>query len=178
MSKEGFLQDEENKKSLEKKKKLESKKVWEQSDIIEKKRQKKLQTEESLSKLKEMIRDGDMDISSLNFVKNIAEDGIIDSEEIKEIMLKIDDINNNPEVSRYLPDELRITRDEYLQALKNEKKKQLLLWKVEEALWHIGAQVSSGRKIGFNIFATMALILNRNLVLIQENHIDIKRSLI
>jgi uncharacterized membrane protein YebE (DUF533 family) len=74
-----------------------------------------------------MIRDGDMDSSAVNFVNNIARDGLIDSQEIQEIMTKIDQINDNPEVSRYLPEELRITRDEYLQALKDEEKKKLLL---------------------------------------------------
>ncbi len=177
MSKEGFIQDEENKKSLERKKKTESKKQQEQNEIVEKKKRKKIETEENLSKLKEMIRDGDMDTSAVNFIKDIARDGVIDSEEIQDILWKIDAIHTNPEVSRYLPEELRITRDEYLQALKDEEKKQIVLWKVENALWHLANQVSSGRKIGFNIFATMALILNKNLVVIQENHIDIKRNL-
>lgn len=177
MNEKAFLWDDENKKLREKKKKVEEKNLEETNQIIEKKRKKKIETEEHLSKLKEAIQDGKIDVSAVEFAKDIWQDGIIDSEEISEILTKIDQINDNPKITRYLPEELRITKEEYLQALKDEEKKHILLLKVDDALWHLALQVWNGWRLGLNIFASLSLLLDKNLVLIQENHIDIKRNL-
>lgn len=178
MSEKAFLWwDAENKRLKEKKKKIEEQNLQETNQIIEKKRRKKIETEERLSKLKEAIQEGKVDNSALKFASEISQDGVIDSEEISEILTKIDQINDNPKITRYLPEELRITKEEYLAALKNPEKKKLLLEKTDDALGHLALQVWSNGKLGLNIFASLILLLDRNLVLIQENHIDIKRNL-
>lgn len=176
MKKEDFIQDREAKESKEKKRRWDEQVRKDISNEAEKKVRRKRQTEENLAYLKEMVKQGDIDQKIAQIVQSTITEDVI-TIEVKDILEKIDEMNKSKEIHHYLPEELRVTKDEYIQAQKDEKKRKEVLAKIEEALSHIGAHIWVGKKLGCNMVALLALLFNKNLVFLQENHIDMKDNL-
>ncbi len=173
MKKEDYIRDQEAKNTKEKKKKQEEQTSKNLAFEKEKKLRQKRETEENLLRLKEGVKQGEID----EVLTQVAEKGKAEeseSTEIKELLKKIDEMNTDKELHHYLPEELRVTKTDIIQSVHDTQKQKEVLKKVEEALNHIVAQVWIGKKIGCNMVASLAGIFNKNLVTLQENYIDIK----
>lgn len=112
----------------------------------------------------------------LNVVKNIVEWKDLNNEEIEHIFEKIDEIESVENVDNILPKELRITKEEYLTSLKDYEFRQQILAKLDEALGHL--YMSSNPNFDMMWIFGMVSLLNKNLVKVQENTIDIKNNLL
>ena len=131
-------------------------------------------TDKDLEELKELFSKWLISKETLDSIikwKNIAKD------EIDEIFNKIDEIEVLKEIDKYLPKELRITKDEYLKAIKDPIFKTQVLVKINTALTIISNQITWDSPLWLNLFSWYLMLLDKNLFLVQENTIDIKESL-
>lgn len=135
----------------------------------------KLDKDKKLAFLKSMV---ERDLIAISTAEAIADGGELDASEIEEIFEKIDEIEETHDIDRILPADLRITKDEYLLALKDKPARQESLSKIDAALVHIYQSANPNPLSVLNFFGGFMAALDKNLVLVQENTIDIKRSLI
>jgi hypothetical protein len=83
--------------------------------------------------------------------------------ELEDIFEKIDAIDSEENIDSILPSELRINKEEYLQALENNEGKVLLLQKIHTALRYIDLRSRGHSHAGIAIFKAFFKLLNRNL---------------
>ncbi len=134
-------------------------------------------TEKKLSELKQAFEK--WNISSEQIIaeaQNIITELNIKPEQIEEILEKIDEIENTENVDKYLPQELRITKTEYNTALTNHEERKKTIKKISKALVIISNKLEPNMVSGVSLLTDL-MILDKNLVKLQENHIDIKKSL-
>jgi hypothetical protein len=134
----------------------------------------KIETSESLAELEELIKKW---IISKEIANKVKKWDIINEKEIKEIFKKIDEIEEIKNIDNYLPKELRITKEEYLKALKDKVFRIKTITKLNLALNFIADQLHYEDIWWINIFGSFLWLLDKNLIKIQENTIDIKDSL-
>lgn len=175
---ESWFLDEETKKreKLQKDEKESMKKLIEWQKRKEKLHE-KIEASEKLSHLKELLEEHKVDEEVIKSVEKIAEDNLIDHEEVKEILAHIEAIRKNPSIKKYLPKNLIITKKEYIAALKDKRKKEKALKKINDALGILAQSVNPTESTGINLFSGLWMLLDKNLVFLQERHIDIKHSL-
>lgn len=135
----------------------------------------RLEKDKGLAFLKSMVERGLIEVAT---AESIVSGEDLDSAEIEEIFSKIDEIENTHEIDRILPPEFRVSRDEYLLALKDAETRSATLGKLDLALDYIYQTVHPAPLSVLNFFGGFIAALDRNLVLVQENTIDIKRSLV
>lgn len=135
----------------------------------------RLEKDKGLAFLKSMV---ERDLIAVSTAEAIVSGDDLDSAVIEEIFQKIDDIEATHEIDRILPAELRITKDEYLTAMKDPDARKDALVKIDAALSYIYASVNPNPLSLLNFFGGFMAALDRNLVRVQENTIDIKRSLL
>lgn len=127
-----------------------------------------------LEKLKDLIMNG---IVEPTFVKEILQWEAIDDKQIEEIFEKIDEIESIKAIDKILPKELRISKEEYIWALNNVNQRIITLAKIDEALYYLYQSNWTDDVWGFNMFAWIFSLLNKNLQIVQWNYIDIKNDL-
>lgn len=155
---------------------IEQEKVIDFQKRKEKLRQ-QIETNNELSKLRDLLESNLLSEDDFNIIEDIVNDTEIDEFAVSKIFEKIDEIWNNPKIDLYLPLKLRITKEEYLQALKDKQKRDDLLKKLDNVLWVLAQHINSSNWDRLGIFSSFLWLLDRNLVIIQENIIDIKNSL-
>lgn len=160
----------EKEKTFERKRKIELSKKIEISKNCEK-------SEKELNKLKNLLDNWKLDSSTQDLIEKVMDSDIIWEEEIKQIFEKIDEIENNNDVSTYLPEESRITKDEYIQSLTDDIVRTKILVKLNTALTILANYISPDSSMWLNLFSGFIAVLDKNLIKIQENNIDIKKSL-
>ncbi len=102
----------------------------------------------------------------------------LDTSEVEVIFQKIDEIEAIRDIDRILPPEYRVHREEYIHALSDRTESELLLAKIDDALGYLYESSGAGNTMyGFFLFTGLFHVLNRNLVVVQGNMIDIKRSI-
>ncbi len=136
-----------------------------------------IETNNELTRLRDLLESWDLSIEDFYIIEDIVNHIEIDEFAVSKIFEKIDEIGNNPKIDLYLPLKLRITKEEYLQALKDTQKRDDLLKKIDKVLWVLAQHISSANWDRLGIFSSFLWLLDRNLVIIQENTIDIKNSL-
>lgn len=173
-----ILEEEENKKRKisEKQKKQQLEKVAKQQEKKEKLHQEEV-THDELENLKNLLEHHEIDDETIKKVQEIAADDTIDSQEMKEIFEMIEDFENSEEQKKYIPQEFQITKDEYAQALHDEDSRKETLTKLDTVLWILADHASPGAMRSLNVIWWLSLLLDKDLVVVQEKHIDIKRSL-
>ncbi len=181
MNVEAWKYSEQEKKKREKSEK--EKKKEKMKILKEMKRKKEIQeinkTEEFLKKLKDLIVDESHKLADRTrdvIEKAISED-IITKEEIENILEKIEEIESTEDIDRYLQKEDRITSEEYKKALSDDEARVIVMKKLNNALTILYRYTNSGDLTWLNLFSWYLAILDRKLVMIQENHIDIKENL-
>ena len=94
-----------------------------------------------------------------------------------ETKLIVDKIENIKDINNYLPQELRVTKDEYSQAVQDDIFRVKTLTKLQSALTLLSTQINPDTLTGLNIFSGFISVLDKNLVMIQEHNIDMKNNL-
>ena len=166
----------------EKKKKKITKKIWDKEQIkkivAENKKKAsvktKIETDEKLFSLKELIKKWYI---SEKTSKKIIDGERLWDEGIKEIFDKIDEIENIKDINKYLPLELRISRDDYKKAISNSLFRNKVMIKIDKALTILANQISWDYVWWINLFTWFLSVLDKNLIKIQENTIDLKENL-
>ncbi|NDK08834.1 hypothetical protein EOM39_06360 [Candidatus Gracilibacteria bacterium] len=124
-----------------------------------------------------MLEDGVLDYKTEELVEDIVEFDFITQSEIDEIFDKIDEIENTKDIDKILPDNLRITKEEYKKALNDDDFRVHTIQKVNNALGVIVRKINPKSGIGINIMGGFLYAIDRKLVKVQGNNIDVKNSL-
>ena len=161
----------------------------------QKKSEEELKREQELilkmEKTKEIIREEENISNDLQTLKDLLEKHIIDDtlvekvlskteinhEDIQEIFEKIDAIEDIDGIDEYLSKDMRVTKDEYLKATQDEEEYSKVTIKIHNALSVLAQHINPQQSWWVNIFSGFLLMLDKNLVTIQEHHIDMKDSL-
>jgi len=172
------LAEEEKKKKekTEKEKKEEQIKIIEQEKIKKEAREKKENTD-VLKRLEEMLEDWELSQDEIKELKHMVENVDISQEQVEEILEKIEEIENIEDIDKYLPKEFRITTEEYKQSLTDDIVRLKTLTKLWTASTILAEQVNPDSSSWMNLFSWYMIILDKNLVKVQENTIDVKQSL-
>ncbi|MCH2189084.1 hypothetical protein MK079_04635 [Candidatus Gracilibacteria bacterium] len=173
-----LAEQEKKKKESEKAKKEAQKKVVESAKKQQEVRE-HAKTDAALSHLKDLIEhhDIELDAKTLKSVEKAVSGQELDTEDIQEILEKIDEIENTEDVEQYLPDEMRITKEEYKQALVDDVFRVQVVTKIDSALTLIAQNINPNANLSLNIFSGYLAVLDKKLISLQENHIDIKDNL-
>lgn len=144
-----------------------------------------------MEKTKEIIREEENISNDLQTLKDLLEKHIIDDtlvekvlskteinhEDIQEIFEKIDVIEDIDGIDEYLTKDMRVTKDEYLQATQDDETYKRVTFKIQNALALLAQHINPQQSWWVNIFSGFLVMLDKNLVTIQEHHIDLKDSL-
>lgn len=174
------FQENENKK----RKKNEKVKSSEKEKILKYRKQKEkiqktVEAHDELNHLRELIESGVVSQNAIEHIEQIAQDPTLEDKEVREIVLKIQEIHENEYMQKYIPKDLFLKKEDYLRALTNPQFAEKVLAKVNEVLWILAQHINPTSRAGINIFASFALFLvDKKLIQAQENHIDIKYSLL
>jgi len=160
----------EKDKTFEKKKKIDISKNKEKAEKHE-------QSEKALFELKNLLDNNNLDSNTKDIIEKVINSDIITEEEIKEIFEKIDEIENNDEVLKYLPKDFRITKEEYKKSINDDIIRVQTLTKLNTALTILSNHINPDSSMWMNLFSGFIAVLDKNLIRIQENNIDIKNSL-
>ncbi len=151
----------------EQKKQIEFKKTKEKINV-------EIEIEDEIYHLKELVEKW---VISKETVDKVISWKDISEEEIKEIFEKIDEIEELKDVDNYLPQNLRITKEDYLKAVNDDIFRVQTITKIDSALTLLSNQANPDSAMGLNLFSWFLAILDKNLIKIQENTIDVKDSL-
>ena len=177
MSFEKWIYNEQEKKN----KKLEEKKIKEQQKrIIEQQKTKEyikteIETEDKLHGLHELV---DKWVLSKENVDQIIAWTDLDEDTVKEIFDKIDELEEVKDIDKYLPSNLRITKEDYHTALHDDIFRVQIITKLDTALTLLSQQINPDTAWWINLFSGFLMMLDKNLVKVQEHTIDIKDSLV
>lgn len=165
----------------EKRKKKEIREIKEK-DLSEAKKKKETidtyeKAEKNLFELKQMLDKWILDDKTEDLVEDIIDFNVISQEEIDDIFKKIDEIESTKDIDNILPKDLRITKDEYKKALKDKIARKIALNKINNALSIIVRKINPKFGIWLNIMWWFLYTIDKKLVSIQENNIDVKNSL-
>lgn len=148
----------------------ESKKKKEEIDIQE-------MAEDNLFELKEMLEDWVLDYKTEELVEDIVEFEFISQSEIDEIFDKIDEIESTKDIDSIIPKAFRISKEDYKKALKDDEFRIKTIGKVNSALSIIIREINPKSWIWINIMWWFLYAIDKKLMKLQWNHIDVKNSL-
>lgn len=149
-------------------KQLEFKKTKEKISI-------EIESEKLLANLKDLIEKWEISKDEIaNFINNIE----LENEEIVNIFKKIEEIENIDNIDNILPRNLRVNEEEYKKALKDEVFRSELIIKINNWLSFLSNQIKTSSSSWLNLFWWYLFMLDKNLILVQENSIEIKTSLV
>ena len=169
------LNEEEKKKKIlsEKEVKEGNKKILEHQKVKEK-ISVEIEAESSLNDLKELVNKW---VITKETADKIVEWENIDESTIKEIFEKIEELEEVKDIDKYLPVELRITKDDYSRALHDDIFRLQTITKLDSALTLIANKINPDSALWLNLFSWFLTVIDKNLILVQENTIDIKDNL-
>jgi len=171
-----FLNEEERKKQQQKSEE-EIKKEQEKILKLEKKKEVIHEEEEvsnDLQKLRDLLEEHIVDDG---LVEKVIAGTEIDHEDIQEIFEKIDEIEQIDKIDDYLPKDMRVTKEEYAQATHDDDACKVVIQKLEKSLTVLSQHANPQVWGSINLFSGFLTMLDKNLVTIQEHHIDMKDSL-
>lgn len=116
-------------------------------------------------------------IISKETAKNIVDWKEIDEDIVKEIFEKIDEMEDVKDIDNILPKELRISKDEYIKAMTDDIFRVQTITKIDSALALIAQKITPDSAMWLNLFSGFLTVLDKNLIKVQENTIDVKDSL-
>ena len=173
---------ENEKKKLEKSEKI---KISEQKALIDQQKakaeiQEHIKADEALTKLHDLLdnHDIELDITDVEHMQKTLDWDELSHDDIEDILEKIDEIENTQDIDKYLPPEFRVTKQQYHDALVNGVVRIQTITKIDTALGLLATQASGwDGNMGLNIFSGYMAMLDKKLIAIQENHIDMKDHL-
>ena len=99
----------------------------------------RIEKDKKLAYLKSLVERG---LISLSTVENIVDGKDLETRELKEIFDKIDSLSEMQNIDEILPERLRITKEEYLLAIENREKRDLVIQKLDDSLDYLNASSS------------------------------------
>jgi len=170
-----YLNEDERKKNEISEKEI---KEWLKKQVEFKKTKEKInveiETEDEVFHLKELVEKW---LITHDTAKKIIDGEDLWDEIIQEIFDKIDEIEDLKDVDKYIPQELRISKDEYLKAVHDDIFRVQILTRLDSSLTLIANQINPDGMLWLNIFSWFLAVLDKNLIKVQENTIDVKDSL-
>lgn len=157
----------EEEKKNEIKKQLEFKKTKEKISV-------EIEIEDEIFQLKELMEKWVITTETAEKILNWSE---FTQDEINEIFKKIDEIEEIKDVENYLPKDLRISKEDYLNALNNDIFRLQTITKIDSSLALLSNKINPDHSMWLNLFSWFLMVLDKNLIKIQENTIDVKYSL-
>ncbi|MDD2487736.1 MAG: hypothetical protein PHS92_05195 [Candidatus Gracilibacteria bacterium] len=133
----------------------------------------RIDRDKKLAHLKSIIERG---LIRLSIVARIITGEKLGNDEIREIFEKIEEIDEIQEINKILPEELRVTKENYMRALKDEDFKKEVLKRIDDSLTYI-QPTQSGFLDFFSGLVHSIDYSQDDMIKIQENTIDIKESL-
>jgi len=133
-----------------------------------------IEAEESLLDLKELVEKW---IITKDVAEQIVDWKDIWEDAIKDIFEKIDQMDDIKDINKYIPDELRVTKEDYSKALTDDIFRVQLLTRLDSSLTLIANKINPDSAMGLNLFSGFLTVLDKNLIIVQENTIDVKESL-
>lgn len=130
-----------------------------------------IEAEHNLDYLKNMLNKW---VVSHETAKKIIEWIQISREEIKDIFEKISQIKEIKDIDKYIPKEYRISQEQYFKALNDDIFRTQIITKLDFSLALLSRQFTNETSSWLNLFSWFIWVLDRNLITIQENTIDIK----
>lgn len=149
------------------KKTLDHKKIKEKISV-------EIESEENLMNLKDLVQKW---IITKETAEKVIDWVDIWEDIIKEIFEKIDQMEEVKDISQYIPDELRITKEDYSKALTDDIFRVQTITKLDSALTLLSNKINPDSAMWMNLFSGFLTVLDKNLILVQENTIDVKDSL-
>lgn len=134
-------------------------------------------SEKSLLKLKELVDSWNLDSKTKKLAEEILNLENISKEEIEKIFDKIDEIENLEEIDNVLPPDFRITKEEYKKAISDDEARIFALSKLNTALGILAQKIKPNSWIAINLIWGFLLSIDKKLIKVQENNIDIKHNL-
>ena len=138
----------------------------------------KIDKEKKLTYLKSLVERWLINITT---AEHIVEWQKLDNAQIKEIFEKMDEIEEIQDIENILPKQLRISKDEYIKALEDTIFRQDILIKLDDSLSYLYNSSNKFPLWIINFFSWLMRSLDKNhknTIKVQENTIDIKRSLV
>ncbi len=174
-----LAEQEKKKKEKSEKQKIEAQKKVVESQKKQHEAHEHAETDSALAKLKDLIEQHDitLDAKTLKSVEKAVSGQELNTDEIEDILEKIDEIENTDDVDNYIPAEIRITKDEYKKALVDDVFRVQMITKLDSALTIIAQNIQPNSWMSLNIFSWYMALLDKKLISIQENNIDIKDNL-
>jgi len=176
----GVYKEEEKKKWKLKEKESKKDLIDKKEKILKNKKLKEhIKAEEALSNMKDMLDNKDLDLSidQVQMIEKVISWEDISKETVDEILEKIDEIESMDDVDKYLPKEMRITSSDYKKALTDDIFRVQIITKIDTALAMLSNQAVPDSSMWLNLFWGYMAVLDKKLIKIQENHIDIKDNL-
>lgn len=169
------LKEQENKKKKitekeineNKRKTVEHKKIKEKISV-------EIEAENQIFNLKELVQRWVITKETADKVNSGID---IDEKIINEIFKKIDEIEEIKNIDKYLPKELRISHEDYIKAIHDDIFRIQMLTKLNSALTLLSRQINPDSAMWLNLFSWFLTVLDKNLIIVQENTIDVKDSL-
>jgi len=174
-----FKDQEDKKKGLEKKETIKSKIDKKDNELKKSKLKEHIKVEEALDDMRNMINDKDLDLSldQVQMIEKVISWEEISDDTIEDILEKIEDMESIKDIDKYLPKESRITWEEYKKALTDDIFRVQMIIKIDIALTILSNQAVPDSSMWLNLFSGYMAVLDKKLIKIQENHIDIKDNL-
>lgn len=169
-----YNEKEKKKKELEEKEEAEFQQKQVEHQKMKEYIQTETETEENLHKLHDLVDEG---LLTKEQAEHIAEWEQLSEEDVKEIFEKIDEMEDLKDVDKYLPAELRITKEDYSKAMIDDIFRVQTMTKLDTALTVIWQQIVPDSSAGVNLFSGFLSVLDKNLIILQENTIDVKDNL-
>lgn len=169
-----YNEKEKKKKELEEKEEAEFQQKQVEHQKMKEYIQTETETEENLHKLHDLVDEG---LLTKQQAEHIAEWEQLSEEDVKEIFEKIDEMEDLKDVDKYLPAELRITKQDYSKAMTDDIFRVQTMTKLDTALTVIWQQIVPDSSAWVNLFSGFLSVLDKNLVILQENTIDVKDNL-
>jgi len=176
MSIESWILNEEEKKkkeAIDNGKKLEHKKLLEHNRIKEKIGI-EIEAENKIWNLKDLISKWIISKETANSIIRWID---VDDETINDMFDKIEQIEDIEDIDNYLPKYLRVTKDEYKKALIEETFRIQIIIKINSALNLLSKHIKPNNALPINIFSVFLSIVDRKLIIVQENCIDLRDNL-
>ena len=132
-------------------------------------------TEHDLQKLRDLL---DQHIIDDALVEKVLCHTEITHDEIEEIFEKIDELEALDNIDDYLPKDMRVSKEEYAHATHDDEAAKAVIQKIESCLVILANQWAPSTWGGsINVFSGFLRVLDKNLITIQEHHIDMKDGL-
>lgn len=135
----------------------------------------KLEAEDEIFNLRQLVDKGAI---SKETAQNIVGWKDINDETIKEIFDKIDQIEGIRDIDNILPAKLRVSCEEYFKAIGDDTFRVQILTRLDSALSLIASKITNDSSMALNLFSGFLNLLDKNLIKVQENTIDLKNSLV